>query len=40
MFIHCADMKQFMDCLSALVLRGLTFESNADTLQIELTGGY
>ncbi|AUG87701.1 hypothetical protein [Vibrio phage VEN] len=38
--INCETFSTFIDTIEALVKKGLTFHSNADTLTIELTGGY
>lgn len=32
--------QQFYDTVSAMVIRGLMFKADADTLTITLTGGY
>lgn len=38
--IECDTMAQFMEVIAKLVERGLTFEADADTLTINLTGGF
>lgn len=38
--ISCNNMFDFLDVIAGLVARGLTFKSNATTLEIELLGGY
>lgn len=38
--IRCTDLSQLIEVVTALVKQGLTFEANAETLVIELTGGY
>lgn len=36
--IQCENMKEFLDVISGLVLRGVHFEANAERLEIKLTG--
>lgn len=38
--IRCTTTAEFMDAIVHLVKAGLTFKAYADTLIIELTGGY
>lgn len=38
--IRCQDLEQFLEVVRGLVMRGLTFEADADRLSIVLTGGY
>ena len=38
--IQCEDLKTFIKMVSGLMKEGACFESNADRLTIELTGGY
>lgn len=38
--IKCSSLEMLMDCVETLVKKGLTFNADADTLTIALTGGY
>ena len=38
--IQCEDLQTFIKMVSGLMKEGACFESNADRLTIELTGGY
>ena len=38
--IQCEDLQTFIKTVSGLMKEGACFESNADRLTIELTGGY
>lgn len=40
MTIECYDLEEFMNVIKELVIRGLTFSSNANTMKITLSGGY
>ncbi len=40
MTIECTDFEEFLNVIKGLVVRGLTFSSNASTMRITLTGGY
>jgi hypothetical protein len=40
MKIRTEDLKQFYNVIENLVKRGLGFNANSDTLEIELTGSY
>lgn len=40
MKIVCYDLTKFLDIIGELVVRGLQFNADADTLVITLTGGY
>lgn len=40
MTIECIDMQEFLNVIKGLVMRGLTFDANATTFKITLTGGY
>ena len=40
MQITCVDMAQFIEVISMLVRKGLTFEAYGYDLTIKLTGGY
>jgi len=40
MTIECTEFEEFMNAIKALVIRGLTFTANTNTLRITLTGGY
>lgn len=38
--IRCPDLNHFLNVISGLAMRGLTFEADADALTVKLTGGY
>lgn len=38
--ITCQDLNQFLNIISGLTMRGLTFEADAGALTVKLTGGY
>jgi hypothetical protein len=38
--IQCDDLETFLKVVVSLMKEGACFESNADRLSIELTGGY
>ena len=38
--IYTNNEETFFKCIHKLITLGLTFKANADTLTIELTGGY
>lgn len=38
--IQCSTTEQFYDVIYNLVVKGLTFRANVDTLIVELLGGY
>jgi|JFJP01.1.fsa_nt_gi hypothetical protein len=40
MSIQCENLNQFLDVISGLVQRGLTFSADAGKLMIKLEGGY
>lgn len=40
MKIYCKSMEKFVEVVAGLVSKGLTFEADADTYVIKLTGGY
>lgn len=40
MTIYCDNETEFLSAIHGLVMRGLTFEANAHTFTIKLTGGY
>lgn len=40
MIIRHGTILQFYTSIEALTVRGLTFDANADTLVIYMTGGY
>lgn len=40
MSIQCQTEEQFYDAVYNCTTRGLTFNANADTLTVTLTGGY
>lgn len=40
MKVQCQSIQQFTECIAAFVREGLTFEADAATLTIKLTGGY
>lgn len=40
MTITCSTLAQFTACIADFVERGLTFQADADTLVITLTGGF
>jgi hypothetical protein len=40
MTISCYDMTEFLDVCAGLVERGITFEADCTTLEIQCTGGY
>ena len=40
MIIHARYLAQFLDLIEGLVQRGLTFEADASTFTIKLTGGF
>lgn len=40
MTIDCTDLHQFADMIAGLVLRGLGFSADAQTLRITLTGAH
>lgn len=38
--IRCTDLTQLIEVVAMLVKQGLTFEANAETMVVKLTGGY
>ena len=40
MTIICSTQVEFIDTIAGLVVKGLTFDADAQTLKIVLTGGY
>jgi hypothetical protein len=40
MTIECTDFEEFLNTIKGLVIRGLTFSANTNTMKITLTGGY
>ena len=40
MKIQCESVSRFLEVIAGLVQKGLTFEADAETLVIRLTGGY
>lgn len=38
--ITCPDLNLFLNMISGLTMRGLTFEADAAEFTIKLTGGY
>lgn len=40
MNIACPNLKQFMEVIVELLARGIRFNADADTLTIQLTGGF
>lgn len=40
MTIECTEFEEFLNVIKELVIRGLTFSSNVNTMKITLSGGY
>ena len=40
MKILCPNIRVMLDIVHSLVMKGLTFDANAETFVIELTGGF